>query len=321
LSEVQAIKEKHERELLDIKGVVGVGFNGSINVYVEKKDPMVVAFIPKTLEGVPVTVIETGKVKILSFPVASAVYGVRTSRIRPPLGGVSIGHPEATAGTLTCAVIDVKNNRLAGHSNNHVGALVWGTKDIGRKGDDILQPGIYDGGVDPDDTIGHLERWEKVSLDKPNVIDSCIFDCGEIPKIADVGKHTRTVEPKIGMNVKKSGRTSGLTFSKFTDLNATLKVEGWGDAVFTNQVVARPAFSLPGDSGSWVGNENDETVGVVFAGSPEITIVNKAVEIERILNIEFAPELGYLSLPMTLAVLAPVPATILGAWLTTKWRK
>lgn len=305
--------------MLGLKGVTGVGYNGSINVYVERRDPKVIAFIPKTYKGVPVHIVETGKIKILSFPIVDATYGSRTDRIRPPLGGISIGHPKATAGTNTCAVIDKKNGKLAWHTNNHVGALVWGTEDIGRRGDNVLQPGVYDGGKDPEDSIGKLERWKRVSLDEPNEVDSCIYRGEAVRRIAEVGKYTGAIEPKVGMKVKKSGRTSGLTFSRFIDLEATLKVEGWGEAIFTNQMIAKPAFSLPGDSGSWVGNENDETVGVVFAGSPEVTIVNKAIVIEEALDIQFAPELGYLEIPIML--LAPIPATILGVWLTSKWGK
>lgn len=309
------IKEKYEEGLLEILGVTAVDYNGSIIVFVEKAEPKVVSFIPKTLEGVPVKIVQTGRIKPLSFPMVSATYGSRTDRIRPPIGGISVGHPKTTAGTLTCAVRDKRTGRMAEITNNHVGALQWGTMDIGKKGDPILQPGIYDGGNESTDIIGYLERWVKVELGKKNLIDGCVFNRGEgAGEIKEVGRPSNTIEAYTGMKLKKSGRSSGLTFTEALGTHSSVKVEGWGEALFVDQIICKPAFSVPGDSGSWVGNENNNTVGIVFAGSPEVTVVNKAINLEELLGIEFAPDIGYLPL----SILAPVPATILGAFLTSR---
>lgn len=307
--EVKKIKEKYERQLLDVKGVVGVGFNGSVVVYVEKLTPQVASFIPRTLDGISVHIIETGKVKLLSFPIVEASYQSRAERVRPLIGGISVGHPEATAGTLSCGVRDKASSMMLGLSNNHVIALDWGEINVGTKGDSVLQPGVYDGGT-VDDKVGELERWQRVELDESNIIDAALFSNGEIDSVLDTGKPSNAIEPKVGMTVKKSGRTSGLTFGKIIDVNATLIVEGWGNCLFKDQVVVSPHFSLPGDSGSWVGDENDRTVGLVFAGSTEVTIINKATNIESILGIEFAPELPYIPL---WAAMIPIPALLIGA--------
>lgn len=313
MSEVQKIKEKYAKDLLSIKGITGVGVNGSILVYVEKLTPQVAAFIPRTLEGVPVRIIETGKVKLLSFPIVAATYGERVERVRPPIGGISCGHPEATAGTLTSRVRDKVTKKLKGSSCNHVIALDWGDARIGKKGDAVLQPGVYDGGTEPADKIGELDKWIRVELGRENLIDCALFSCSDIGGIDEVGMPSNVVSPKVGMNVKKSGRTTGLTYSKVIDVNASMKVEGWGEALFTDQIVVKPSFSAPGDSGSWVGDDNDRSVGIVFAGSPEITIVNKAANIESLLGVEFAPSLGYI--PFWQALI-PIPATVIGIGLT-----
>ena len=314
MSEALRVKAKYERDLRKIAGVTGVGYNGSIIVFVEKVDPKVVSFIPKTLDGVPVKIVKSGKIKLLSFPIVDATYGSRTSRIRPPAGGISIGHPKATAGTLTCSVRDKRTGKRVELTNDHVGALQWGNAHIGKKGDPILQPGIYDGGVEPNDTIGYLERWVRVELNKKNLIDGCIYDGTDANTIQEVGKPSNVIEGYAGMKVKKSGRTTGLTFSNTLSMSSSITVEGWGEALFTDQIIVSPAFAAPGDSGSWVGNENNETLGIVFAGSPEITIVNKATNLEKLLEIEFAPNIGYIPL----SILAPIPATIIGAFLTTR---
>jgi len=59
--EAKKVKEKYETQILKIKGVVGVGCNHSIIVYVEKLTPQLAQFLPKTLEGTPVKVVEVGE--------------------------------------------------------------------------------------------------------------------------------------------------------------------------------------------------------------------------------------------------------------------
>ena len=100
------VKEKYESNLMRIKGVTGVDLNSSIIIYVEKLTPQLAQFIPRTLEGVPTRVIETGKIPLLSLPIVSAIYASRTERVRPAPGGCSIGHPEIGAGTLGCRARD-----------------------------------------------------------------------------------------------------------------------------------------------------------------------------------------------------------------------
>jgi len=291
--EIRKIKEKYEKQLLDIPGVTGIGLNGSVILYVSKKTAKTMSFIPKTLDGVPVTVIETGIIRPLSFPVVSAVYADRTARYRPMVpGGVSVGAPDITAGTLTGRLL--RKDGIYGLSNSHVLSGAWGTHPASAVGTPILQPGIFDGGK-PSDEIGTLEKWIPVKLDEPNLVDAAIFKSDMLSEdILDVGKPGQTIEPKAGMMIKKSGRSSGLTYSRLIDVDATLRVSGWGEATFTDVCVARPANGIPGDSGSWGGSENDNTFGVLFAGSPEVTIYSKALNVEKLLGGEIIPPLPVL---------------------------
>ena len=58
-AEALKIKKRYEEQLLSLPGVTGVGVNGSIILYVSKLTPKMRQFIPKTLDGVPVKVIQT----------------------------------------------------------------------------------------------------------------------------------------------------------------------------------------------------------------------------------------------------------------------
>ena len=78
------------------------------------------------------------------------------ARERPAPSGISIGHLLVTAGTLGCLVKDTTDDNAVILSNNHVLA----NEGRGVKvGDNIFQPGTFDGGVDERAQIGKLKRW------------------------------------------------------------------------------------------------------------------------------------------------------------------
>ena len=299
ISEARKVKEKYESQLRAIPGVIGVGYNGSINVYVEKLTSEISAFIPSSIDGVRVNIKETGgKFRLLSLVPVTAIYAGRVGRFRPAPGGVSVGHPEVTAGTLTCRAKDKVTDEVFGLSNNHIVALDWGEKHIGKKGDPTLQPGVYDGGKLPDDKIGELERWEPVRAGEGNLIDAGLFYSDKLSsKIEEIGEPDQCIEPYVGMKVVKSGRSSGITYGKIIDVDATVDVEGYGVCRFVNQVLIEPAVIIPGDSGSWIGEADSfRSVAHGFAGSPLISVASRVSEVERILGVEIIPPLDYLGL-------------------------
>lgn len=66
MSPIDEVRRRHERTLLSIVGVVGVGVGEQdgipcINVYIERDDPSVRAAIPSVIEGVPTTILEAGR--------------------------------------------------------------------------------------------------------------------------------------------------------------------------------------------------------------------------------------------------------------------
>ncbi|GAH62443.1 unnamed protein product, partial [marine sediment metagenome] len=58
-----------------------------------------------------------------------------------------------------------KTGGTVGLSNAHVLFSPWGTSPGAPKGNSVLQPGKYDGGIDPVDKIGELERWVPVKVE------------------------------------------------------------------------------------------------------------------------------------------------------------
>jgi len=285
----------------------------AIRVGVTKKEPMALLKpkdrIPGKVDGIETDVFET------EMPVA---FKNRNSKYRPAPGGVSIGHHEVTAGTLGIVVKKDGSPRIL--SNNHVLA---NCNDC-NMGDQTWQPGRADGGG-PSDTIGHLSEWvplhfegedsncpvARVIVNMFNLLSRLLYrktrlqpkafemnkvDCAlsrpidsddVFDEILGIGKPTGFAEAKVGDAIKKSGRTSAVTEGVVEDTDGIAKVN-YGDgrtAVFAGQIFTSPIAS-PGDSGSVVLNDKKEVVGLLFAGSDSLTIVNKIQDVIEALGLE-----------------------------------
>ncbi len=205
-----------------------------------------------------------------------------TSRFpRPVPIGVSTGHPSITAGTIGCRVTDDYGNVYAS-SNNHV----YADENRASGGDPVLQPGSYDGGVDPDDAIGTLADFQPIDFGGFNFIGAAIAltstDLLDNATPSDGYETPRSspVSARIGQRVMKYGRTTSLTKGRVYAINASVLVSyESGIALFVGQIIGTPGnFSAPGDSGSLIviekGSDQRRPVGLLFAGSPTITIAN-----------------------------------------------
>jgi len=220
---------------------------------------------------------------------------------------VSVGHKNITAGTLGCIVRDRTTGRRVILSNNHVLAY----SNQASIGDEILQPGKYDGGT-LEDTIARLTRF--VEIKEPpatNLVDVAIAtplnDADVLDEILDIGKLVGVVEAREGMGVKKSGRTTGLTSGKVFDTLATVKVYGYPFpeeyAIFEDQLIADPIMK-GGDSGSvWVSGDN-RIMGLGFAGSDTFSVANKIQHVFDLLNLEPPREIAVAAIPILALPLA-----------------
>lgn len=235
-------------------------------------------------------------------------------RIRPVQGGWSVGHYSITAGTISTCVYDFLPGATVSPptyglgtppkyyilSNNHVLA----NSNAGNPGDPILQPGSYDGGVDPADRIATLSRFIPITFEPPvpralhqNLVDAAIAEARfeELDRSVYWTGPVRGWRPKaevsVGLQIKKTGRTTNYTIGQITVTNATIDVNYGGGRVarFTDQIVTTP-MSAGGDSGSLVlSAEDSRAVGLLFAGSPFATIVNQFENVRSLLRVEVWP--------------------------------
>ena len=284
--------KKNENELLAKANVVGVGIGEKIKgglftgrlclkIYVEKKIPKKELskedLIPQKLSPIETDVEEAGK--LIAFS--------NTGRYRPALGGVSIGHYKITAGTLGCLVKDRKTGKILILSNNHVLA----NSNHAGKGDAILQPGPYDGGKSSADILAALDRWIEIKFGKQgNLVDAALARPKKIkqvkPEIILIGIPQGTVKAKLDMFIQKSGRTTGYTTGKIKDIRATVKISyDQKTALFRNQILTTN-ISQGGDSGSLVLDMKKRAVGLLFAGSEAVTVLNPISEVLKLLDVQ-----------------------------------
>jgi hypothetical protein len=104
--------------------------------------------------------------------------------------------------------------------------------------------------------------------------------------ILDIGSIQGLAEGTLGMAVKKSGRTTGFTTGQIIQIDVTVDVQyGPGQvARFTGQLMAG-AMSAGGDSGSAVLSDDNNLVGLLFAGSDTTTIINRIQDVFSLLGV------------------------------------
>jgi hypothetical protein len=299
------VQNKNSNKLFAVSGVVGTG--SSVN---EKGEAVVVVFtagpgvknVPAEVDGVPVVVEVTGpitanpglsKVAATKPTVASApacVIASTASRFTRPVPiGVSTSHTSVTAGTIGVRVKDKKGNLFL-LSNNHV----FANTNNAAAGDKILQPGVFDGGVNPADVIGTLSSFTPLVYCKGSACTANRMDAALVATTAALsgnatpcdgyGTPSSTVAtPTANLKVKKFGRTTRLTSGVIAAVNVTVDVAytATNIARFTGQVyIATPNFIGPGDSGALIVTETDnKPVALVFAGTSTMAFATPISEI------------------------------------------
>lgn len=295
VSQAIAVQERHTAALLNAPGIVGtgVGLNPQgvpvIRLYVQA--PGVGA--PASLEGIPVERVITGQIVAQCY---------QSECDRPVPLGVSTGHPEVTAGTIGARVRDQDGNVYA-LSNNHV----YANNNDASIGDSALQPGAYDGGHDPAQKIGELAAFKPMNFSGgDNDMDAAIASSttamlGNVT-YSGYSPTSSPVEGSVGLDVKKDGRTTGLTTGQISEVNVTVTVcyQPRGrfmcakSARFVDQLaVGGGSFSAGGDSGSLVVTESDNhPVGLLFAGSTTRTIANPIQPVLDYFGVEIDDSTG-----------------------------
>lgn len=297
---VQQVQERNADRLLARAGVVGTAIGegqGARPIVLVLVEHGAVLDVPEQLEGVQVRPVITGKIYALAKggnPGQGNGKG-KPDKGEPELGpaarwprpvpiGVSTGHPAISAGTLGCRVRDAEANVYA-LSNNHV----YANQNEAAMGDDVLQPGTYDGGVSPDDYIGTLFDFEPVvfSTSAENLMDAAIaLSTTELLGNATAPDgyglpQATTATVTLGSKVTKYGRTSGQTTGMVKGVNVIVNVQyDAGVARFVKQILIRGGnFSAGGDSGSLVvldakGADDRKPVGLLFAGGNNFAVAS-----------------------------------------------
>jgi hypothetical protein len=260
--------------------------------------------VPREVAGVSTDVIQVGHLRAQQ---------TRTSRWRPAPGGVSLGHYKITAGTFGAVVRDRASGDRLILSNNHVLAnsndasagdpiLQPGAYDGGQLDTDLIghlerfcalqfnqQPGtcgIADGYAMLGNALArllgsnHRVTVMEVNPAATNLVDAAVArpvnDADILDEILEIGEVSGTLPGELGMPVRKSGRTTGITTGTITVLDATVDVSyGTGRvARFEDQIVST-AMSQGGDSGSLLAAAgSQQAVGLLFAGSEQTTVFN-----------------------------------------------
>jgi hypothetical protein len=324
-ADVQAfadVQGQREEELLDKANVVGVGVANKWSKGVNTGDLAIAVLvrnkeeeglldssdkIPKTLKNLKTDVYEVGELMaggagttmdadLLDTVDEDVTTLSLTQRARPAMGGYSIGHYRITAGTAATGAYELRPfpGKPASYyilSNNHVLA----NSNNARLGDPILQPGPHDGGRYPADFIGRLERFIPIRFDGTcNYVDAAIAKTRFewfTREIYYIGYTASLWKPaSVGMIVKKTGRTTNFTTGRVTVVNATVNVNYGGGKVgkFCRQILTTD-MSAPGDSGSLVLDQANNPIGLLFAGSSVVTIMNPINYVQALLRIRLWP--------------------------------
>ncbi|MBU8922677.1 MAG: S1 family peptidase [Bacteroidales bacterium] len=308
IQSVMAVQDRHTGNLMSDPEVVGTATGlddkGTPAIFVYLETSKGGKNVPAEIEGIPVMKIVSGKMMMLRGGGTSTTG--HTARYPRPISlGVSGGnskdfaYPYCCSGTLGALLQDGSGTQFI-LSNKHVfagdQAASANDPDVAEVGNEINQPGLIEVGCQDlsADYVANLSAWcvdgNDIDAALAEVMPGMVDPGGSILEIGELS--ATTMDAYVGLNVKKSGRTSGLTRAYVSALNATFTVGGsdecGGEAtteLFTGQIVVTGnKFLQSGDSGSLLVEDvavNPRAVGLLFAGSTRTAIANP---IDNVLN-------------------------------------
>jgi len=314
VKQVMGVQEEVTDSLMSYEDILGTATGldedgeVAIVVYVNqhgKGMSEIVRALPNKIKGVPVVVEITEPFRTL---LAKARRGgvSHTAKQTPPIQlgtsggwGYDLANGYCCGGTLG-SLIQINGLQYI-LSNYHVFAsdiVLGGNNRVATDGDPIIQPGLIDVGCNAlkAQSVGALVAIKSLP---GNNVDAAIAQAapgmvrtdGAILEIGTIS--AEPVSASIGQPVKKSGRTTGLTRSAVSGLNATVSVlydnECAGGAaftkIFTGQIMIKnigSKFIAGGDSGSLMVEDvkvDPNPVGLLFAGSSTSAIANPIGEV------------------------------------------
>lgn len=196
----------------------------------------------------------------------------------PIQGGISFCHYKCSAATLGIILRDKTSKKPKEVSNTHV---IYNVDNPGGEcsqyGDPQLQPGPYDGGLDPADQVGAGERYiPLVGYYPGGIADAACAVVNDkrgvkVAEILHLGKIKGVKDPELGMTLKGCCRNGDFEVH-VTERAAVVNVGGLGCklgnqyAILTKQVMYSPGLG-PGSSGTCMVSEDGYAVVINSFGN------------------------------------------------------
>ena len=312
------VQERHTPALMSAPDVIGtavtVGEDGQPAVLLLVTSDKAVTKMPNDLDGVPVVIMRTDPIVAMKGPPGGGGGGGGVSHTAKQTAPIQLGtsggwrydlaNGYCCGGTLG-SLIQV-GGQLRILSNYHVfeaDIVDGGNGRSAQTGDPVIQPALIDVGCNAGDAqdvatlvVSGALPGANVDASTANIISGMVDASGAILEIGTLS--SQTLGAFVGLDVKKSGRTTGLSRSTVSGLNATVSVAydnecAGGSAftkTFTGQIVIDnkgSKFLDGGDSGSLMVEDvttNPRAVGLLFAGSRSAAIANPIDEVLNFFN-------------------------------------
>jgi hypothetical protein len=314
---VTAIQDKHTSRLMEDPDVIGtattIGDDGEPAVMLLVTSERARNSAPLMLDGVKTKIVMTDRIVAMKGGGSGVSHkAIQALPIQLGTSGgwrTDLANGYCCGGTLGSLIQVGGQQRIL--SNYHVfeADIVNGGNGItAQTGDFIIQPGLIDVNCNAANAQNVATLVKTSSLPGSNVdassatvISGAVSSTGSI---LEVGQLTSaTIAASVGQAVKKSGRTTGLTRSSVSGLNASVSIayenECAGGAAFTKTFTGQilvsnngSRFLAGGDSGSLMVQDvtsNPRAVGLLFAGSSSIAV---AQPINQVLSFFGASMVG-----------------------------
>jgi len=299
------VQNRHMTDLMKMAGVLGTAITADT-----KGRPAILVLtesannpnrhLPASLDGYSVIELVSGKIIAMKGHGGTS----HTAKQTPPIqlgtsGGntLDIANGFCCSGTLGSLVHIGSTQYILSNSHVLCGDVVSGGNGrVATIGDDINQPGLVDNNCSASNTNLVADLSSLTTVYPPNstpnvdcaiaqVRAGMVSSTGSILEIGTIS--ATTVGASVGQAVKKSGRTTGLSRSSISAINASVSVgydtECGGTAStknYTGQILVTNSasrFLNSGDSGSLMVEDvstNPRAVGLLFAGSSSIAVAN-----------------------------------------------